>query len=100
MSPRLLCLIFVRVLGWLWLLARSSAAKNVELLVLRYEVAGSCCISRRQTCASAREFLSDGECQFGEGRRKPLVRTGFDTQLVVAAADILDESVPCADYLC
>jgi putative transposase len=38
-SLRLLCLIFVRVLGWLWLLGRSSASKNVELLVLRHEVA-------------------------------------------------------------
>jgi hypothetical protein len=38
-SLRLLYLIFVRVLGWLWLLGRSSASKNVALLVLRYEVA-------------------------------------------------------------
>ena len=39
MSLRLLYLIFVRVLGWLWLVGRSSASKNVELLVLRHEVA-------------------------------------------------------------
>jgi putative transposase len=38
-SLRLLYLIFVRVLGWLWLLGRSSASTNVELLVLRHEVA-------------------------------------------------------------
>jgi putative transposase len=38
-SLRLLYLIFVRVLGWLWLFGRSSASKNVELLVLRHEVA-------------------------------------------------------------
>jgi putative transposase len=36
---RLLYLIFVRVLGWLWLLGRSSASKDVELLVLGHEVA-------------------------------------------------------------
>jgi transposase InsO family protein len=36
---RLLYLIFVRVLGWLWLLGRSSASKDIELLVLRHEVA-------------------------------------------------------------
>ena len=39
MSLRLLYLIFVRVAAWLWLFGRSSASKNVELLVLRHEVA-------------------------------------------------------------
>jgi putative transposase len=38
-SLRLLYLIFVRVLGWLWLLGRSSASRNGELLVLRHDVA-------------------------------------------------------------
>lgn len=36
---RLLYLIFCQVLGWLRLLARSSAAKDVEILVLRHEIA-------------------------------------------------------------
>ena len=36
---RLLYLIFSRLLSWLTLLPRASSAKDVELLVLRHEVA-------------------------------------------------------------
>jgi putative transposase len=39
MSLRLLYLIFLRLLNLLVLLGRSSASKNIELLVLRHEVA-------------------------------------------------------------
>jgi len=39
MPVRLLYLIFARVCGWLVLLGRSSASKDIELLVLRHEVA-------------------------------------------------------------
>jgi putative transposase len=38
-SLRLLYLIFDRLLNWLLLLARTSSSKNIELLVLRHEVA-------------------------------------------------------------
>jgi putative transposase len=38
-SLRLIYLIFIQLLSWLLLLARSSATKDVELLVVRHEVA-------------------------------------------------------------
>src|SRR5437899_618692 len=43
-TVRMLYLIFVRVTGWMALLARSGASKDAELLVLRQEVA----VLRRQ----------------------------------------------------
>ena len=39
MSLRLLYLVFARICGWLVLLGRSTASKDIELLVLRHEVA-------------------------------------------------------------
>jgi putative transposase len=44
MAVRLLYLIFRQLVAWLGLLARSSRAKNAEILVLRHEVA----VLRRQ----------------------------------------------------
>jgi putative transposase len=38
-SFRLLYLIFIRLLGFLTLLSRASSSKDVEILILRHEVA-------------------------------------------------------------
>ncbi|MFC3582260.1 integrase [Streptantibioticus rubrisoli] len=42
MALRLLYLTFLKVLGWIALLARSEASKNAELLVLRHQLAVLC----------------------------------------------------------
>ena len=48
MTVRMLYLIFVRLAGWMVLLACSAASKDAELLMVRQEVA----VLRRQNPAS------------------------------------------------
>jgi putative transposase len=61
--------LFVKVLSWLVLLARSSASKDAEILVLRHEVA----VLRRQS-----------------GRPKP---TWTDRAVIAALARLLPKSL-------
>jgi SAM-dependent methyltransferase len=71
----LLYLIFSRLLGWFALLARSSASKDIELLVLRHEVA-----VLRRTNPKPRFTWTD--------RAYPLLGIAADFDLVVAAGNV------------
>jgi hypothetical protein len=44
------------------------------------------------------EPQSDGDGEFSEGRREPMLPVGIHAEFVVAAAQVLDEGVPGADH--
>ena len=46
MALRLICLMLFKFLGWTVLRARAETAKEIEILVLRHQLAGHCCIGR------------------------------------------------------
>jgi len=46
MALRLIYLMLFKFLGWTVLRARAETAKEIEILVLRHQLAGHCCIGR------------------------------------------------------
>jgi hypothetical protein len=68
MALRLLYLVFLRLVGLLVLLGRSSASKDVELLVLRHEVA----VLRRGNPKLRLDWADRGRDRLDRRRAAPL----------------------------
>ena len=72
-SLRLLYLIFSQLLNWLMQLSRATSSKNIELLVLRHEVA----ILRKPTrlLARLRDLTLDAQLADGQHPKDDRLRT-------------------------
>jgi hypothetical protein len=59
---------------------------------------GDCCVGGERIRLIGVVPRSDGEGEFSEGRREPMLWVEFHAEFVVAAADVLDECVSGADH--
>ena len=82
-SLRLIYLIFIRLLSWLTLLSRASSSKDIELLVLRHEVA-----ILRRTSPRPRRDWTDRAVLAALIRRLPAV-LGVGAWVAIGAAPVV-----------
>jgi hypothetical protein len=61
--------------------------------------AGVVAVSRDGRGWALRVLGSDGEDEFGEGARDPMPRVDIKAEFVMAAVEVLDESMSCAELL-
>ena len=78
----MLCLAATRIFAWLVLFCRSSAAKEVEILILRHEVA----ILRRQGLGHRAAYTVVGGRAAGDQRSGPALDLGRNAPYLSARA--------------
>lgn len=59
-----------------------------------------CCVVECRQAQPRWVPRSDGEGEFGEGRRKPVSRVDVQAEFVMATAHVPEESVSNTDHLC
>jgi hypothetical protein len=69
-----------------------------RILTLIDKRIGDCCVDGERIRLIGVVPRSDGEGEFSEGRREPMLWVEFHAEFVVAAADVLDECVSGADH--
>ena len=57
-----------------------------------------CCVIAWWAGLGAVSFSSDGAGEFGEGFRDPMPWSDVKAEFVMAAVQVLDEGLPCADH--